>query len=71
MLRLAEPVRFAFALTEEGAREMEMSLATWTTHIRGLSKLVTRIRVESQVRRASPADGQAPLLAEAVAPAAE
>jgi radical SAM superfamily enzyme YgiQ (UPF0313 family) len=69
--RLAEPVRFAFALTEEGAREMEMSLATWTTHIRGLSKLVTRIRVESQVRRASPADGQAPLLAEAVAPAAE
>ena len=57
--RLAEPQLFVFALTEEGAREMKMSLATWTTHIRGLSKLVTRIRVESQVRQCVPADGSA------------
>jgi hypothetical protein len=32
---------------------MQSSLAVWTTHIRGLSKLVTRIRVESQVRLCS------------------
>ncbi|MCC6718782.1 MAG: radical SAM protein [Acetobacteraceae bacterium] len=55
--RLDEPQLFAFELTEEGLREMRMSLATWTTHIRGLSKLVTRIRVESQVRSCRPADG--------------
>lgn len=57
--RLDEPQLFHFELTEEGEREMRMSLATWTTHIRGLSKLVTRIRVESQVRRCIPADGSA------------
>jgi hypothetical protein len=48
--RLSAPTCFRFALTDEGRREMESSLAVWTTHIRGLSKLVTRIRVESQVR---------------------
>lgn len=48
--RLAEPVRVVFELTEEGAAELKSSLAVWTTHIRGLSKLVTRVKVESQVR---------------------
>lgn len=50
--RLPAPARFVFKLTDDGRDEMAKALATWTTHIRGLSKLVTRIRVESQVRQA-------------------
>jgi radical SAM superfamily enzyme YgiQ (UPF0313 family) len=52
--RLAAPTRFVFELSEEGRREMEHSLSVWTTHVRGLSKLVTRIRVDSQVRSCRP-----------------
>jgi radical SAM superfamily enzyme YgiQ (UPF0313 family) len=48
--RLAERRDFLFDLTAEGRREMESSLATWTTHVKGLSKLVTRVRAEAQVR---------------------
>ena len=58
--RLAGPTEFVFELTEEGRRELESSLAVWTTHVRGLSKLVTRIRVESQIRGCRPLDGFAP-----------
>lgn len=29
---------------------MKSALAVWTNHIRGLSKLVTRIKVQSQIR---------------------
>jgi radical SAM superfamily enzyme YgiQ (UPF0313 family) len=53
--RLDTPTEFVFELSDEGRREMESSLAVWTTHIRGLSKLVTRIKVESQVRACRPA----------------
>jgi hypothetical protein len=53
--RLAGPTEFAFALSEEGYREMDGSLAVWTTHIRGLSKLVTRIKVDAQIRVCRPA----------------
>jgi hypothetical protein len=52
--RLPAPQRFRFALTAEGCREMRDALAVWTTHIRGLSKLVTRLRVASQVRVCDP-----------------
>lgn len=69
--RLGEPQLYRFELTEEGEREMRMSLATWTTHIRGLSKLVTRIRVESQVRQCVPADGSAGMTRRAGVIAAE
>lgn len=69
--RLDEPQLFVFELTDEGAREMKMSLATWTTHIRGLSKLVTRIRVESQVRQCLPADGSTGMTRRAGVMAAE
>ncbi|MBW6396970.1 cobalamin-dependent protein [Roseomonas sp. HJA6] len=69
--RLEEPQLYRFELTEEGEREMRMSLATWTTHIRGLSKLVTRIRVESQVRQCLPADGSAGMTRRAGVIAAE
>jgi hypothetical protein len=54
--RLAQPTQFTFELTDEGLTEMAKALAVWTTHIRGLSKLVTRIRVASQVRRCRPTD---------------
>jgi radical SAM superfamily enzyme YgiQ (UPF0313 family) len=54
--RLPEPTEFVFELSDDGRQEMESSLAVWTTHIRGLSKLVTRVKVEAQVRtcRAAP-----------------
>jgi len=48
--RLPAPARFVFELTHDGRREMERSLALYTTHVRGLSKLVTRIKVDAQVR---------------------
>ncbi len=54
--RLPEPTRFIFELTDEGRAELQSSLAVWTTHIRGLSKLVTRVKVESQVRHCRPVD---------------
>jgi hypothetical protein len=54
--RLAEPTRFVFELTDEGRAELISSLAVWTTHIRGLSKLVTRVKVEAQIRRCRPLD---------------
>ncbi len=65
--RLAGPTRFRMELTEEGAEELAKALAVWTTHIRGLSKLVTRIRVESQVRRCTPLDTLEPAARPAVA----
>jgi radical SAM superfamily enzyme YgiQ (UPF0313 family) len=49
---LDDPASFLFELTEEGAREIEAALAVWTSRLTGLSKLVTRIRVSSQVRSA-------------------
>ena len=48
--RLPEAEEFEFALTEEGRSEMQSALKVWTTHIRGLSKLVTRIRMDAQIR---------------------
>jgi hypothetical protein len=48
----AQPVEFR--LSEEGRRELEGALATWTTHIKALSKLVTRIKVDWQVRECVP-----------------
>ena len=43
-----------FRLSEEGSRELESALAVWTTHIKALSKLVTRIKVDWQVRDCRP-----------------
>lgn len=48
--RLAEPVEFEFRLSEEGRKELRDCFAVWTTHVKGLSKLVTRIKIESQIR---------------------
>ena len=52
--RLPEPVECEFRLTDEGRRELESSLATWTTQIKGLSKMITRIKIAAQVRECIP-----------------
>ena len=48
-----------FRLSEEASRELESALAVWTTHIKALSKLVTRIKVDWQVRECVPLDQEA------------
>jgi radical SAM superfamily enzyme YgiQ (UPF0313 family) len=48
--RYEGPTEVEFRLSDEGRRELESALAVWTTHIRALSKLVTRIKVDWQVR---------------------
>jgi radical SAM superfamily enzyme YgiQ (UPF0313 family) len=48
--RYAKPTEVTFQLSDEGAREMDAALAVWSTHIKALSKLVTRIKVDWQVR---------------------
>ena len=53
--RLAEPIAFDFCLTEENSQEIENALRVWTTDIKGLSKLVTRINLCWQVRHCGPA----------------
>lgn len=52
--RLGEKRRFQFRLTEEGSRELRSAVGVWTTHIKGLSKLVTRVKLDWQVRRCEP-----------------
>ena len=59
--RLPEKGTFEFRLTSEGQDEIERALHVWTLHIKGLSKLVTRIRVDSQMRECVPAVASAPL----------
>ena len=48
--RYPGPMEVEFRLSEEGSRELESALAVWTTHIKALSKMVTRINVDWQVR---------------------
>jgi radical SAM superfamily enzyme YgiQ (UPF0313 family) len=50
VFRLAEPEEFEFRYSEEGLREMDAALSTWGTEVKGLSKLVTRIKLDWQVR---------------------
>jgi radical SAM superfamily enzyme YgiQ (UPF0313 family) len=50
--RMASPRRVQFALTPEGGRELASALEVWSCDLRGLTKMVTRIRVQSQVRHA-------------------
>jgi radical SAM superfamily enzyme YgiQ (UPF0313 family) len=55
--RLDQPMDFEFRLSPEGHRELASALGVWTTHIKGLSKLVTRINIAWQVRQCVPAEG--------------
>lgn len=49
---LEEPCRCEFRLTEEGKQELDSALAVWSFELKGLTKLVTRIRITSQIRDA-------------------
>jgi len=51
--RFSHPVEFEFALSDEGVRELRAALKVWTTNLKGMTKMVTRIRMAWQVRRAS------------------
>ena len=52
--RLEEPQSFTFRLSEDAKRELSAALAVWTLHIKGLTKMVTRINVAWQVRECVP-----------------
>lgn len=54
LYRLKEATTFEYRLTEDGARELQAALKVWTSQLTGLTKLVTRIRVTSQVRQCVP-----------------
>jgi hypothetical protein len=49
--RLAAPEPFQFALTEEGRQGLAAALEVWTTSLKGLTKMVTRIKVAWQVHQ--------------------
>jgi len=48
--RLTRPEAFEFALSDEGRQEMAAALKVWTPTLKGLTKMVTRIRMAWQVR---------------------
>jgi hypothetical protein len=50
--RLSTPRDFEFRLRPDAARELDAALRTWTSNLRGLSKLVTRIQSAWVVREA-------------------
>jgi hypothetical protein len=52
--RLELPVTFVFSLPAESARDLAAAVDVWTTDLKGLSKLVTRIRPVWQEREARP-----------------
>ena len=52
--RLGAPQPFVFHLTEDARRELSAALSVWTLHIKGLTKMVTRINVSWQVRECVP-----------------
>jgi radical SAM superfamily enzyme YgiQ (UPF0313 family) len=54
--RFPTPMPVRFELSPDSKREMAAALEVWTDRIRGLSKLVTRVRVDCQVRTASVAE---------------
>jgi radical SAM superfamily enzyme YgiQ (UPF0313 family) len=47
---LPRPVAHVFALSEDNQRDLAAALSTWTMHVKGLTKMVTRINVAWQVR---------------------
>jgi radical SAM superfamily enzyme YgiQ (UPF0313 family) len=51
---LHEPQEYEFKLSEAGARELRKAFQVWTSDIKGLSKLVTRIQLAWQVRTCTP-----------------
>lgn len=58
--RCAKPRVMNFRLSEEGSRELESAFRVWSSELTGLTKLVTRIRVTSQIRSAEFVAAQEP-----------
>jgi radical SAM superfamily enzyme YgiQ (UPF0313 family) len=52
--RMPDAREFEFQLTEEAARELKAAFTVWTNGIKGLTKMVTRIRTTAQVRQCRP-----------------
>ncbi len=52
LYRLPQPETFEFRLTPEGHHEMQAALRVWTPTLKGLTKMVTRIRMAWQIRSA-------------------
>jgi radical SAM superfamily enzyme YgiQ (UPF0313 family) len=50
LYRFDEPRRCEFRLSREGQQELDSALAVWSFELKGLTKLVTRIRITSQIR---------------------
>ncbi len=50
--RLEQPEVFHFSLSPAGVSELQAALRVWTTSLKGLTRLVTRIRSSSQIRSA-------------------
>ena len=48
--KLRRPLQTEFKLSEESRKELAAALHVWTDHLKGLTKMVTRTRVEWQVR---------------------
>ena len=61
--RYPQAKKVEFRLSDEGSRELESALAVWTTHIKALSKMVTRIKVDWQVRECVPTEQEAAIAA--------
>lgn len=55
LYRLNEPKEFIFSLTEEAHRGLASALATWGAEIKGLTKMMKRIRVLWLARQCHPA----------------
>jgi len=54
--RLDKAHEFDFKVTPTGERELRKAFAVWTSSIKGMSKLVTRIQVVWQVRTCEPVE---------------
>jgi len=48
------PGSFEFRLTAESAQELGFAIKVWTTSLKGLTKMVTRIRMAWQIRHPEP-----------------
>jgi len=52
--RFANPKEMNFRLSEDGHAEIAAALDVWSSELSGLTKLVTRVRISSQVRVVQP-----------------
>ena len=69
--KLLQPESFEFRLSDEGVHEMQAALKVWTPTLKGLTKMVTRIRMAWQVRWAQSLLVKEPLARAAAAGTAE